>query len=99
MSVYQFANAGDHLHFLLRARDRLGFQSFLRTFAGLVARAITGARKCSPRGRFWAWTAYSRVITWGREFDYVRRYVFYNEIESDGVPTPRVLARLPRGTD
>ena len=89
--IYQFANAGNHLHFLLRARSRIGMQSFLRTFAGFVARAVTGARKGLPVGRFWAWTAYSRVLTWGRQFDVVRRYIFYNEMESDGVLSPRQL--------
>src|SRR5262249_6076303 len=92
--VYQYANAGNHLHLLLRAPRRESLRAFLRAFAGLVARAVTGARKGAPSGRFWAWTAYSRLLTWGREFSAVRRYVFYNEIEGDGALSPRKLEVL-----
>src|SRR3954454_7748880 len=42
--VYEFANVGSHLHLLVRARRREAFQGFLRAFAGLVARRVTGAR-------------------------------------------------------
>jgi hypothetical protein len=94
--VYQFANAGNHLHLVLRAKSRRDLQSFLRTFGGLVARAVTGARKGSPSGPFWTHTAYSRLLTWGRAFETARIYVLQNELESSGYPTPRVLEREER---
>ena len=87
--VYRAANAGNHLHVLLRCRDRRGLQSFLRTFAGQVACAVTGACRGEQRGRFWDWLAYSRVITWGREFRLVWAYVVQNELEAQGAAPPR----------
>jgi REP element-mobilizing transposase RayT len=80
--VYQFANAGNHLHLLVRVKCRLALQNFLRVFAGLVARRVTGARKGKPVGRFWDMLAYSRLMSWGRDFFGVRRYVAQNELEA-----------------
>src|SRR6266487_2591621 len=57
--VYEFANAGNHVHLLLRTRCRLALQTFLRAFAGLTARLITGAEKGRPVGRFWDFLSYS----------------------------------------
>ena len=87
--VYQFANVGNHLHLLARCRERRALQAFLRAFAGLVARAVTGAEKGRPAGKFWDALAFSRVLTWGRDYQGVRAYILNNEFEAGGMPTDR----------
>ena len=86
--VYDFANAGSHLHLLVRARKRDAFQAFLRSFAGIVARKVTLARRGRPLqgGRFWSGLAWSRIITWGRDYWTVRHYIFRNRIEGEHGP-------------
>jgi REP element-mobilizing transposase RayT len=81
--VYDFANVGSHLHLLVRARKREAFQAFLRSFAGIVARRVTGARRGRPSGRFFSALAWSRVVGWGRDYLGVRHYVFRNAIEGE----------------
>jgi hypothetical protein len=74
--------------------------AFLRSFAGILARKITGARKGRPlqAGRFWSALAWSRVITWGREYSTVRRYIFRNRIEgAHGPAARRALEHGPSG--
>jgi REP element-mobilizing transposase RayT len=96
--VYDFANVGSHLHLLVRARRREAFQAFLRAFAGMVARIVTGARRGLPLrgGPFWSALAWSRIVTWGREYWTVRHYIFRNQIEaSDGVAARRALEHGP----
>jgi len=93
--IYDFANVGSHLHLVLRARRREGFQAFLRSFAGIVARRITGARRARPSGRFFDALAWSRVVTWGRDYWGLRHYVFRNEIE--GAQGPRIRQAFERG--
>src|SRR4051812_11763905 len=93
--VYEFANVGSHLHLLVRARRREAFQAFLRTFAGIVARRVTGARRGRPSGRFFSNLAWSRVVTWGRDYLGVRHYVFRNRIE--GAVGKRVRRALEEG--
>jgi REP element-mobilizing transposase RayT len=97
--VYEYANSGNHLHLLVRARHRADFQAFLRSFAGIAARLVTGARRGRPVGRFWDTLAYSRVLTWGRQFTRVREYIVQNELETLGVISyqPRSRRRFSKG--
>jgi REP element-mobilizing transposase RayT len=81
--IYDFANVGSHLHLLVRPRKRDAFQTFLRSFAGIVARKVTSARRGRPLegGRFWSALAWSRIVTWGRDYAIVRHYIFRNRVE------------------
>src|SRR5690242_15679168 len=84
--IYDFANVGSHLHLVLRARRREAFQGLMRSFAGIVARRVTGARRARPSGPFFDGLAWSRVVSWGRDYWGVRHYVFRNRIEGDEGP-------------
>jgi REP element-mobilizing transposase RayT len=98
VKVHGFSNVGSHLHLLVRARRREAFQGFLRSFAGIVARVVTGARKSRPLsgGRFWSALAWSRVVYWGRDYGGVRHYIFRNEIEAaEGKAVRLALERGP----
>jgi REP element-mobilizing transposase RayT len=98
VKVYEAATARNHIHMLLRSKCRLALQNFLRTFAGVTARLITGARKGRSVGTFWDYLAYSRIVQWGRDFAGVRAYVIQNELETlGGVPhRQRAPRRQPR---
>jgi REP element-mobilizing transposase RayT len=84
--VYGFANAGNHLHLLVRSKCRFALQDFLRVFAGVIARMVTGARKGGAVGKFWDAIAYSRIVGWGRDFFGALAYVVQNEFEAMGYP-------------
>jgi REP element-mobilizing transposase RayT len=83
--IHQFANSGNHLHFLLSSKDHAGFKRFLRTITALIARLVTGAKKGNPMGRFWDALAWSEIVNWGRQFFNVRYYVIQNELEAEGL--------------
>lgn len=96
--VYEYAVGGNHLHCLVRGRSRIELQNFFRVFAGHLAQQILascplshnedqkqqatqkGCRK--NRRRFWALLIYSRIVTWGREFIHVRKYIVQNTLEA-----------------
>jgi REP element-mobilizing transposase RayT len=102
VKVYDFANVGSHVHLLVRARRRDRFQSFLRSFAGIVARRITGARRGRPLGGgpFWTGLAWSRIVSWGRDYWGVRSYIFRNLIEATaGSAVRRAFEQGPRRRD
>ncbi|HMI83073.1 MAG TPA: transposase [Polyangiaceae bacterium] len=82
IKIFEFSNGGDQVHLLLRAESRASFQAFLRAFAGLVARQVTGARKGKPSGRFWDALTFSRVLNWGEEFDLVRGLLAGGDLEA-----------------
>jgi len=52
--VYRVANAGNHLHLLVRFTKRRGLQNFLRSSCGLIARKMLGAE----RGMAKKWDTY-----------------------------------------
>jgi REP element-mobilizing transposase RayT len=79
VQVIEYANGGDQLHLLVRMDSRAGFQAFLRAFAGITARHVTGARKGKPTGKFWDALTYSRVLAWGQDFDQLRSSLARNE--------------------
>jgi REP element-mobilizing transposase RayT len=93
--VYDFANVNSHLHLVVRARRREAFQGFLRSFAGIVARRVTGAKRGRATGPLFKGLAWSRVVAWGRDFLGVRHYVFRNDIE--GTLGARVRRALEEG--
>jgi len=83
--IYKYANSGNHLHLLVQSKDPKAFQRFLKTIAGIIARAVTGARKGKPSGKFWDSLAWTRIVHWGRDFKHVIEYVLMNELEGAGV--------------
>jgi REP element-mobilizing transposase RayT len=93
--IYDFANVGSHLHLVLRVRRREAFQGFLRSFAGIVARRITGAERGRRSGHFFDGLAWSRIVGWGRDYLGLRHYVFRNQIE--GALGPRIRQAFERG--
>jgi hypothetical protein len=93
--VYDFANVGSHLHLVLRVRRRGAFQGFLRSFAGIVARRVTGAERGRGSGPFFDGLAWSRIVSWGRDYWGLRHYVFRNQIE--GALGPRVRQAFELG--
>lgn len=93
--IYKFANAGNHLHLLIRSRNKQDAQKFLRMVGGLIARAVTAAKKGNPVGKFWDSLVYSRLVSWGREFFAVKDYIEINEMEAQEVWS-RKLVKLAR---
>jgi REP element-mobilizing transposase RayT len=95
IELYRFANVGNHLHLLVKAKDRAGLRGFLREFAGVLAARITGAIKGRPQ-KFWDAPAWSKIVEWGRQFENTARYILLNLMETSGLRDPALLARLER---
>ncbi len=85
--LYGFENVGNHVHLVLRVKHRRDLQAFLRVFGQRLMFLITGACKGNPVGRFFDAVAYSRVVSWGRDFNNLKQYLFKNRLESLGVST------------
>jgi REP element-mobilizing transposase RayT len=103
--VYQFSNNGNHLHLLVRARNRRQFKNFLRIFAGQLAQKITGSVKGKKlAGRFWDLPVFTRIVEWGRAYFRAKKYVIQNQLEAAGIiprqnrsrARPIKIARTPQ---
>jgi REP element-mobilizing transposase RayT len=95
--IYQFANAGNHLHLLARAKTRKGLRNFFRVIAGQIAQLMTGSRKGRRVEPFWSAPVYTRIVEWGRAFGHARSYVLRNELEASGLIPFRPRAHAPPG--
>lgn len=106
ISVYRYANVGNHLHLLIRAKSRADWQGFIREFSGGIAMIVTGARKShalprtksddvpeSAKRGFWDYLVFTRIVGFGKDFKKVAEYVLTNLWEAAGVPVRKILAR------
>lgn len=94
--VYRYANAGNHIHMIILPSSRSGFNSFVRSLSGIIARMVLGAERGSAKGlQFWDQRPFTRILEWGREYRGVVRYLVQNSLEALGfiAYTPRVPAR------
>jgi hypothetical protein len=150
VKVYRVANAGNHLHLLVRFTKRRGLQNFLRGSCGLIARKVLGAERgrakkwetyltpsaslaqakqkgpvrkspratsspesdsghflmSSPRSpqnkpvipqgqRFWSQRPFTRIVSWGKDFNSVLSYVKLNSLEALGFLSRKFTKALP----
>ncbi len=102
--VYRFANVGNHLHLLIQVPTRQAWIRFSKEISGGIAQIVTGARKglALPRSAsdkmpesalraFWDHLLYTRIVSFGRDFNGVGRYVIKNLFEAAGVPMKKLL--------
>jgi hypothetical protein len=128
VKVYRVANAGNHLHLLVRFTKRRGLQNFLRGSTGLIARKVLGAERGKakkwdtylapgkslespkhtgpsrnplnkpviPEGqRFWSQRPFTRIVSWGKDFNSVLAYVKLNSLEALGFLSRKFTKALP----
>lgn len=85
VGVAQMSVQRDHIHILVRARRRYGFQHFFRVVAGQIAQRMTDPPDGARGGRkFWKARPFTRVVRgWPAERT-VRDYIQLNECEVTG---------------
>lgn len=99
--VYRLANAGNHLHMIILPNSRSGFNSFVRSLCGIIARMVLGAERGSAKNvQFWDQRPFTRILEWGREHQGVVRYLVQNSLEALGfieyTPRKSKLKNPPR---
>ena len=101
IKIYEYANGGNHLHLLLRAKNREDYRVFIRTITGLIARTVGKSKKGKPlKNKFWDARPFSRIVSFARqEFNAIKTYLLRNTLEAIGwmkyisrdSPLPKVL--------
>lgn len=98
--VYEVSIVSSHIHLVIKGHSRKSLQNFFRVLAGHIAQEllrrfpITASeylkRGGAPEGRekvnkFWQTRIYSRIVSWGRDFINVKKYVLRNTLEAMGL--------------
>ena len=86
LRLYDVANAGNHLHVVVRARSPRGLKNFLRAVTGILARVSLGAERGRPKlTKFWDVRPFSRIVTWGADYTRMKEYLMLNRVETLGM--------------
>lgn len=84
--LYEYANAGNHLHLLLKLRNRRSWAAFIRELTGRIAQ-VTGTR--------WAHRPFTRIVRgWKKPYLIVKEYVRLNLMEAEGYMSRERFKRL-----
>lgn len=80
VTLYEWSNVGNHLHFVIRVTKRQLWSSFIRELTGRIALAA------NTKERFWIYKPFTRVVMgWRKAFRQVKDYVTLNRHEAEGV--------------
>jgi REP element-mobilizing transposase RayT len=86
VTLYKYANVGNHLHFVLKIPGRPRWAAFIRELTGRIAQVtqgITGQQKGSEK--FWLQLPFTRVVQgWRKAFRTALDYVELNWLEAEG---------------
>lgn len=104
VKLYRFANVGNHLHLLIQVPTREAWKRFSKELSGGIAQIVTGAQKGAALDRdknpsipesakrgFWDHLLYTRIVSFGRDFNGMCRYIIKNLFEAAGVPVKSFL--------
>lgn len=87
--IYETAFNFNHVHLIIQVQSRSSYTSFVRSLTSAIV-SISGQTKIFERRPF------TRIVTWGRDFKNLLRYLKLNGLESDGIARPvgRKLIRI-----
>lgn len=88
--VYHLVNVGNHLHLVIKLDARILFAKFVRTITGLIARHVLkqergpqnhetkSLKSRKNKSSFWVARPFTRLISWGKDYKFVARYMEKN---------------------
>jgi REP element-mobilizing transposase RayT len=98
IKIYEYANASNHLHLLIRAKAREDYVRFIKTITGLIARLVSGIEKGSRlKRKFWDARPFTRIVSFTKnDFKRVKLYLLRNTLETIGwIPYISRSKKLP----
>ena len=83
VTLYKYANVGNHLHLLIKISHRRRWAAFIRELTGRVAQLVKEATGFEEG--FWTQRPFTRIVRgWQRVFKIAKDYVELNFLESQG---------------
>lgn len=77
--LYHFVNVGNHLHLVIKLQHRDDFTPFIRALTGVIARMVLKAERGAAKNiQFWLARPFTRIITWGPDYNRVCAYMKKN---------------------
>lgn len=83
VKVYDLALNWNHIHCVIRIKNRESYNSFIRALTGTIARKNQIRRRQSER--IFSLRPFTRILEWGRDFQTVLQYQIINQMEAFGL--------------
>lgn len=83
IQVFEVAFNWTHIHMVISFRSRSDYTNFIRYFTSQMVRTLNTRHGKNLKGLFEA-IPFTRIVSWGRDFDNVRRYTRTNTLEALG---------------
>jgi REP element-mobilizing transposase RayT len=95
IKIYHLVNVGNHLHLVFKLKDVNDYPRFIRAITGMIARHVLRRergpsltpKKNLRRVKFWLARPFTRIITWGRDYNHVHQYMEKNTKDAKTVFT------------
>lgn len=75
VKLYKVTVNADHVHLVVRLHSRDLYRKWIRSTTSLLVRRVRGLR--------FTLRPYSRIVTWGKQFNSVLQYLKFNQQEAD----------------
>jgi REP element-mobilizing transposase RayT len=83
IKIYEYGNAGNHIHLLIKLSNRFTYFAFIRNLTGTMVKKIMGSQKLTKK--FWDYRPFSRVVEWSKAYRIAKDYVLLNQLEGLGI--------------
>ncbi len=85
VTVYKFANVGNHLHLLIKLPKVQRWAGFIRELTGRIAQFMRESVGVPSDESFWRFRPYTRIIRgWKQAFRTILEYIHLNHLEAEG---------------
>ncbi len=85
VTVYRFANVGNHLHLLIKVSRIQMWAPYIRELCGRIAQQVRAVIGLAAEERFWLFRPFTRIVRgWQKAFKSVCDYVYLNRLEAEG---------------
>jgi REP element-mobilizing transposase RayT len=82
IKIHELAINWNHIHFIIQIKERKDYVRFIRALTSKLAQA---ARKVNPKaGKLFSLRPYTRIVSWGRDFENAIEYIYKNIFEAFG---------------
>jgi REP element-mobilizing transposase RayT len=83
VTLYKYANVGNHLHLVIKIPQRRRWNAFIRELSGRIAQLVR--EKLKLEGEFWTQRPFTRLVKgWQKAFQVAKDYVYLNWCEGEG---------------
>jgi REP element-mobilizing transposase RayT len=94
ITIRELAVSWNHIHLIIQIKDRKDYVRFIRALTPKLAQA---ARNVNPKaGKLFSLRPYSRIVSWGRDFENAIEYLYKNIEEAFGRRRPDKIEKNKR---